>query len=210
MQDVEREDAINQTRAHYSYSATARANAANTAVSYVAPKSTTWTTGSGYSYTYPSGYSEVKLDCTNFISFCLNYSEGGDIPEDSTGSYKWRNNTYEWYNVDGFYAYFSAAKGSSEKGFYGTTYYSGSSYPSSSVRANTALSDIIQFSSVSSSDWTHSAIVTYKTSSNAVYVCMHDAQSYYSQCSLSSFYASMYPSTSTRYIRFMKITGYYV
>lgn len=193
-------------RASHSYTSTARSNAATTALNYVSPTNNTWNSN-GYSYSYPSGYSQSSLDCTNYVSFCLNY--GGGIPEDSTGSDKWKRGTYNWYNVDGLYSYFKKAKNNTEKGFYGTTYYSGSNYPSSTVRATTAASDIIQFSSISDTDWTHSAIVTYKSSSNDVYVCMHDCYSYYSQCSLSSFYASEYPSSGTRYIRFMQITGYY-
>lgn len=198
-----------EVRGQVTYSSTAKDNAAQTAIDYVAPDNYTWTSGSGYTYTYPTGYSQVKLDCTNFVSFCLNFSSGGNIPEDDTGSYKWKRNTYSWYNVDGFYSYFSATKSNTEKGFYGTTYYSGSTYPSSTVLNTTEKSDIIQFSSKSTSDWTHSAIVSSKSTSNTVYVCMHDAQGYYNEYSLSSFYSLMYPSGQPRYIRFMKIEGYY-
>ncbi|MEG1559709.1 MAG: amidase domain-containing protein [Clostridia bacterium] len=192
--DLEFEKASVETRLYYSYISTARANAESTAAFYAAPTSTSLTAGTGYSYFYPSGYSKATLDCTNYVSFCLNYSNGGNIPEDSTGSCKWRKNTHERYNVDGFYEYFSVTKNNKEKGFYGTTYYSESSYPSSTVRANTEVSDIIQFSSVRDSVWTHSAIVTSKSSSNTGYVCIHDAQSYYSQCSLSGFYVPVLPN----------------
>ncbi len=198
-----------EVRGQVTYSSTAKDNAAQTAIDYVAPDNYTWTSGSGYTYTYPTGYSQVKLDCTYFVSFCLNFSSGGNIPEDDTGSYKWKRNTYSWYNVDGFYSYFSATKSNTEKGFYGTTYYSGSTYPSSTVLNTTEKSDIIQFSSKSTSDWTHSAIVSSKSTSNTVYVCMHDVEYYYNECILSSFYAAVYPSGQPRYIRFMKIEGYY-
>lgn len=198
-----------ETRGQVTYSTTARDNAALTALSYVAPNNYTWTDGSGYTYTYPTGYSQVKLDCTNFVSFCLNYSSGGNIPQDDTGTDKWKKGSYAWYNVDGFYSYFSASKDNSEKGFYGVTYYSDSEYPSWIIRSLTQKSDIIQFSSVSTSDWTHSAIVTSKQSNNTIFVCMHDAYSYYSECNLSSFYSATYPSGSPRYIRFLKIQGYY-
>lgn len=197
-------DLLLSTNTYTSYAASNKANAAQIAVQYVEPISTT-PGSNGYDYQYPSGYSQKSLDCTNYVSFCLNY--GGDIPEDNTGSSKWKRNTYAWYNVDGFYDYFSSTKNSTSKGFFGTTYYTGTTYPSSSVRSNTEKSDIVQFSSVSSNDWTHSAIVTYVNPSNDVYVCMHDALAYYEQCSLLSFYLETYPDIS--YIRFMKITGYY-
>lgn len=192
------------TRSYTGYSTTAKANAASTAIDYVDPISTT-PGSNGYDYEYPTGYSQVSLDCTNFVSFCLNY--GGGIPEDDTGSTKWKRGIYNWYNVDGFYSYFTSTKSDTTKGFYGTTYYSGTSYPSSTVRSSTEKSDIIQFSSISSSDWTHSAIVTSKNPSNDVYVCMHDAIGFYVEYSLLAFYAAEYPDTA--YIRFMKITGYY-
>lgn len=192
------------TNAYTSYTSSDKANAARIAVQYVDPISTT-PGSNGYDYQYPSGYSQKSLDCTNYVSFCLNY--GGGIPEDNTGSVTWKRNTYNWYNVDGFYDYFKSTKSSTSKGFFGTTYYTGTTYPSSSVRSNTEKSDIVQFSSVSASDWTHSAIVTYVNPSNDVYVCMHDALAYYEQCSLLSFYLETYPDVS--YIRFMKITGYY-
>lgn len=199
----------NNMKGNVTYSSTAKDNAANTAKNYVAPDDpANWTSGSGYTYSYPSGYSQVTLDCTNFVSFCLNYSSGGNIPEDNTGTYKWKRNTYAWYNVDGFYSYFKRSKNNTEKGFYGSTYYSANAYPSSSYLQATEKSDIVQFSSKSSSDWTHTAIVSSKTSSGSVYVCMHDAYEYYAECNLSTFYTNEYTGTA-RYIRLLKIDGYY-
>lgn len=200
----------NITRSGYStFSDYMRAISAQNARLYVAPNSSSWVDGSGYSYSYPSGYSQKTLDCTNFVSFCLNYdgsTYNNNIPQDNTGSYKWTPNQNSWYNVDGMYRYLVAAKSSSEKGITASMSYSGTDLPSNSQISNIMVGDIVQFSNLGNGDWTHTAIITSVSATN-IYVCMHDAYSYTNNCVLSTFFNSTYSNQST--IRFIHIDGFY-
>lgn len=200
----------NVARSGYStFSDYMRAISAQNARLYVTPNSNSWVTGSGYSYSYPSGYSQKTLDCTNFVSFCLNYdgsTYNNNIPQDNTGSYKWTPSQSAWYNVDRMYSYLVAAKSSTEKGISASVSYSGTGLPSHSQISNITVGDIVQFSNLGDGDWTHTAIITSVSATN-IYVCMHDAYSYTNNCVLSTFFNSSYNNQST--IRFIHIDGFY-
>lgn len=176
-----------------------RSGAINAARAYVAPTSTTWVDGQGYSYSYPSGYSQKTEDCTNYVSFCINY--GGGVPQVSG---TWAPNTYNWYNVKGLGTYLQSSK---SVGPVGTLTYDSPSYPSIAGNYGT-IGDVVQFTSAPN-DWTHSSIITYVSSSGSVSVCMHDAQNYYSQTALGYFYSDIYSGDPDRRIRFITINGYY-
>ena len=199
------------TSSNYTYfSSSKRSAAAATARNYVAASGVSGTT---YTYTYPeSQYAQNGSDCTNFVSFCLNY--GGGIPQDRVGTYQWYPGRSWWTNVDKFYSYLMGTKSETEKGIVASVHYSGTTYPSAIVLRSLPLASIVQFSSKPSNenDWTHSAIVTYSLESGITYVCMHSAYGWNSQCLLSEFYYDEYvynTNSNGTGIRLIDIEGYY-
>ena len=195
-----------------------RTGAANTAKNYVEPVSGTT------SYTYPSNYHQRSSDCTNFVSFCMNY--GGGIPQDYDGIYQWHtgastsNDTMSWINVDYFYSYLMLGYYEhSGTGIVASCSYSGSTYPGSYYINGLHLGDIVQFSSNGGgSDWTHSVIISTKTSTQTL-ICGHSAAggyyddghyvNGYKECSLLAFFNCYSEHNNNNYyIRLIIISGY--
>lgn len=190
-----------------------RSLAAGNAVNYVEP---TGTSGGHYVYSYPNGYYDAySADCTNFVSFCMNY--GGGIPQDTSGNHKWwSSSSYlvcssSWVNVDDFYDYLvDGDEGVANGGIVAGCIYSGASYPSSTVLSGLKLGDIVQFSSAGGGDdWTHSAIVSTISTSTGPHICNHSVASAYRNRALSEFYSYYAAQNTSYYIRLISILGYH-
>ncbi len=207
-----------ETRSVATYNAS---GAVGWALANVAPISSTWNDAGGYSYSYPSPYSQFYHDCTNYVSVCMNL--GGDIPFDTT-AYPYNNGGDVWFynspNTAGAtYSFSWATVGSlglyleggatASDGIYSIKAYQNSSYPSTLTNSTIRAGDIVQFYDGSIGSWNHSAIITYyKPVLDIAYICQHDANQYMSQCSLEGYYTAVYASSGSL-IRFFDVRGYY-